>query len=116
MTRKLVVVNMSNYGDEAFEIEDIENRTVTKTPIRPGEYAVCTGLNNLYINVVRLGQSRGYAPPVFPRKVIDLFEERAVHGVQPSLSDSEKIDKILDTVRKLDPDRPKSSPPVYPFV
>ena len=50
MTRKLVVVNMSNYGDEAFEIEDIENRTVTKTPIRPGEYAVCTGLNNLYID------------------------------------------------------------------
>ena len=68
MTRKLLIVNMSNWADEAFEVEGNDPTTV----LRPGEFAIFNPYDGKTVNVnsVKVGEANGYEPPRFPAKAI----------------------------------------------
>ena len=73
MTRKLVVVNMSNWADEAYKIWMPGGTYDGKTRmISPGEYVVLntTDSEGLTIHPEKVGESNGYEPPVFPSQAI----------------------------------------------
>ena len=68
MTRKLVIVNMSNWADEAFEIVT-EHDAPTKM-LMPGEHVIInpTDKQDVVIWARKVGEANGYEPPPFPAK------------------------------------------------
>ena len=76
MTRKLVIVNMSNRADEAYELTDGRGKPEM---LRPGEYQIL----HEYINVIGVapitdGTSDGYEPPEFPSDAIRYSQETTI--------------------------------------
>ena len=76
MTRKLLVVNMSNWGDEHYLISGGDDKP---REIAPGEWASLYVSDNQTITVgsIKVGEPNGYQPPAFPMDAIDfVVEER----------------------------------------
>ena len=80
MTRKLVIINMSNWADESFSVGYTEGGT--KQNIQPGEYVVLNPYDSpnkssdVLVEPIKIGEANGYEPPAFPKDVIDLVEEK----------------------------------------
>ena len=74
MTRKLVLVNMSNWANEHFEVESPNEDKIT---IKPGGYCIVNpyDLQEVHITAVTIGEADGYKPPRFPREVADHSQE-----------------------------------------
>ena len=104
MTRKLLVINMSNWANEAYSI--VENEETQKV-LQPGEFYIDHGENDIQCRPIKRGRANGYEPPDFPREVVGLTEERrSGNAVQ---LDSEKLDRILKITEEMRP-RPRYSP------
>ena len=78
MTRKLVIVNMSTWADEAYKVlspgGSPEGRSLM---LSPGEYAVLstTESEGLTVHQEKVGLAIGYEPPTFPAKAISDSQE-----------------------------------------
>ena len=74
MTRKLVLVNMSNWADEAYEVTD---GSAPATVLKPGEFLIVAHSETDVIAGVpiKVGQPNGYEPPRFPQQAIVYSEE-----------------------------------------
>ena len=78
MTRKLVVVNMSNWADESYKVWLPGGSPEGQTKmLAPGEYTVLntTDSEGLTIHPEKAGEANGYEPPRFPSKAISDSEE-----------------------------------------
>ena len=116
MTRKLVVVNMSNWADEAYKVWLPGGGPDGQTKVlRPGEYAILntTESEGLTIHPEIVGESNGYEPPEFPMKVVELTQERPPTPTQmePIEIIERKLDLVLESVQRMDPGIPKYNPP-----
>ena len=71
MTRKLVIVNMSNWADEAYQVEIRGEKSI----ILPGSFQIVNDYTGIDVTSVKVGQANGYEPPVFPQEAIDHSQE-----------------------------------------
>ena len=74
MTRKLVLVNMSNWADEAYDVGTI--RDGTATILRPGEYVVVNAPHTVIAEPKQVGAANGYQPPEFPSDLAQNVTEK----------------------------------------
>lgn len=76
MTRKLVIINMSNWADEAFHIVR-PNEWSPDEYLRPGEYTIINPGDTEVLTIAsdKIGKPNGYEPPAFPLKAVSMSEE-----------------------------------------